>query len=63
MKRIKCFYLLPAVLLSIVIIGFLIGIAIFFAVKAKTQLFLIVLALIFILSSLFIYSFKKSIIK
>lgn len=63
MKRIKCFYLLPAILLSVVIIGFLIGIAVFFVIKAKIQLFLIVLALIIILSTLFIYLLKKSINK
>lgn len=63
LKRIKCFYLLPAVLLLIVIIGFLIGIAIFFVVKSKIQLLLVVLALIIILSTLFIYMIKKSINK
>lgn len=63
LRRIKCFYLLPAVLLSVIIIGFLIGISIFFVVKAKIQLFLIVLALIIVLSTLFVYLIKKSINK
>lgn len=63
MKRIRRFYLLPAVLLSIFIIGFLIAIAVFFVVKSKIQLFLIVLALILILSTLFIYLLKMSINK
>lgn len=62
-KRIRCFYLLPAILLSVIIIGFLIGIAVFFVIKAKTQLFLIVLALIILLSALFIYLLRKSINK
>lgn len=63
MRRIKIFYLLPVILLLVVIFGFLISVAILFIVNAKIHLFLIVLALIIILSSLFIYLFKKSVNK
>lgn len=60
MKRIKIFYLLPSILLSFVVIGFLTSIAIFFLLKAKIYLFLIISALIIILSILFVCLFKKS---
>lgn len=60
MKRIKIFYLLPSILLSFVVIGFLTSIAIFFLLKAKIYLFLIISALIIILSTLFVYLFKRS---
>lgn len=60
MKRIKMFYLLPSILLSFVVIGFLTSIAIFFLLKTEIYLFLIILALIVILSVLFVRFFKSS---
>ena len=60
MKRIKVFYFLPSILIALVVIGFLVGIAIFFLLKAKICLFLIISSLIVILSVLFAYLFKKS---
>lgn len=60
MKRIKCFYLLPIVLLLVLVIGLLIVTAVFFAVKSELQISLILLAIIVALSSLFIYCLKKS---
>ncbi len=60
MKRIKIFYLLPSILLAFVVIGFLTGIAIFFLLKVKIYLFLIILALIIMLSTLFVYLFNRS---
>lgn len=59
-KRIKRFYLLPVALLAVVIVGLLIGLATFFAIKGRIQLFFIVSALIIILSTLFIFMYKKS---
>ena len=58
LRRIKLFYLLPVVLLSVIIFGFLIGISIFFIIKAKYLLFSIVLTLIILLLTLFVYLIK-----
>ncbi|MBQ6351598.1 MAG: hypothetical protein IJI42_11840 [Methanobrevibacter sp.] len=58
LRRIKLFYLLPVVLLSVIIFGFLIGISIFFIIKTKYLLFSIVLTLIILLLTLFVYLIK-----
>lgn len=61
LKRIKIFYILPIILLSFVVIGFLVGIAIFSLLKAEIYSFLIISSLIVAVSTLFVYLFKRSI--
>jgi len=63
MKRIKRFYFLPSILLAILIVGCLIFVDIFLAIKSQFPLCLIVSLLILVLSGLFVYLIKKSIQK